>query len=647
MIARIYENVEKTVLQKNKKTIKKERKIKKKVESWEEKYIEQTPQEGYCGRCNRSYKFGDNPREPDKCPKCVCIDCKGSIMERRKTSTYGGSINRCYSDWYRYQYGKNYYGYKTGWEIDYNHRIPKKLPPILKKVPVEKEVDVIEFYDEEIEVEEQVKITINQIIQPPNIPYSYQNKIMTKEFEGYQQFIESYLSLDKYFKNADLAKYQKWYGSKSHEHVINLLNISNDAKIVKVSSLPALEYNQMIIAEKQMLEEFPSVVGFYPNVPAYIQGHPLNMYNNKRINKVEIEKSINLYFNATMDSKCFEKQYYHRGIICFSMIEYLMKENIKVNLKIIDTSFVEGETYIQTISFDHHTIKEDSKTVYNFLTVSAVLRVMMLEFKASMVKNGKLDRKWLNGFGYFISDDIVTKIMNLNDNDILFGTPDDLNILGYDLDDDFSNCMDKLGLGNVYESLSELNDVYESNYDNQLSIKDFIYKRGITKLIHFTSSENLDSIKKLGIMPRKSLDNLNTSFDYNDDKRLDGSLDAICLSVSTPNQHLLEEFMSRYPDKQYVVLEINPAVLYEVTQDSKPIKKIFFDYNAASRFAKKSTTSMSIMFKKEIKKRHIVHNRIGKKDDIPTSDQAEILFFGTIPHKYVTNIVFQTPKQSL
>lgn len=635
MIARVYESVEKTILQKTKKTITKERKVKKKIESWEEKYVDQAPQEGYCGRCNRSYKYGDNPKDPDKCPRCICIDCKRSIMERRKTSTHGEAINRCYSDWYRYQFGKNYYGYKTGYEIDYNHRIPKELPPILKKIPIEKEVEMSESYTEEVEVEVPIKITEDKIIDATNIAHSKQNQIITKAFSGYQHFIEEYLLIDKYFQTSDLTKHEKWYGSKSHSHVLDLINLNRTMDSVKITSLPVLEYNQLIIGEKQVLEEFQSVVGFYPNVPAYIQGHPLNMYNNKRVNKVEIEKSINIYFNATMDSKNYESQYNHRGIICYSLIEYFMNEHIKVNLKLIDASFIDGETYIQSIDFDYDTIKNDMKMVYNFLTVSAVLRVMMLEFKASMVKKGKLNQAWLRGFGYYLDSETIKSILNLNDNDILFGTPNELKILGFDMEDDFINCAETLGLSSLYEPLVKIEDTVDYIKGD---IVDTIRKRGITKLIHFTSVDNLDSIKKLGILPREELINRQMTFDYNDEYRIDNNMDAICLSVSNPNRYLIQEFTHRYPDKKYVMLEIDPAILYEIKNQGVPIKRIYYDYNAASRYAKKSLSDLNIMFKDSINKRHIVLNRENKKDYEPTSDQAEILFFGQIPFQYIQKI---------
>ncbi len=639
MIARVYKSQEKTVLQKVKKTIQKEKLVKKKVESWEEKMVDQEPQTGYCGRCGRSYKYGDNKKDPSKCPYCICVNCGDSIMDRKKYASHGEKITRCYSDWYYHRYHRVYYGPRRGWEIDYSHKIPKKLPPIIKKVPIEKEIEVKETYNEEIEVEEPVQVIEDKLVDVENIKYELRNKVITNEFPSYKKFISDYLNIQKYFNEIDLSKHEKWYGSKSHNHVLELLKLGYQKEKVSITSLAALEYNQLIVGEKQLLEEFPSVVGFYPNVPAYIQGHPLNMYNNKRVNKLDIEKSINIYFNATMDSKNFDSQYRNRGIICYSLIDYLMhEEGVKVNLKLLDISFVKGETCIQTIDFDYETIKNDLETVYNFLTVSAVLRVMMLEYKASLVKNQKLNEIWLDGFGYFVEEKITRQLLSLNDNDILFGTPDELKISGFDIEDDFINCMDSLGLSNSYYVESEMNYQFRSKEDSKIDIQKTIQNLGITKLIHFTSEDNIKSIEEHGILPRKSLIDSKIDFDYNDEQRLDNNLDAICLSVQIPNQHLLDEFVKRYPDKKYKILEINPSILYDVKKDNQFVKRIFCDYNAASRYAQKSDCDINIMFQDTIKKRHIIHNRISKNENEPTSDQAEILFFGQIPTEYIMNL---------
>ena len=215
----------------------------------------------------------------------------------------------------------------------------------------------------------------------------------------------------------------------------------------EIASLGPIEFNEMIVGEKQYLEEFLSVVGFYPNVPAYIQGHPLNMYNNKRKYNPDIEKSINIYFCATMDSKDSFNQYFNRGMICYNLIEYLVNvELVKVNLKFIDISFIPGETLIQSIDFDELTNCEELKVVHNFLTSCSVLRVMMLEEKAALISEGKLNTTWIPGFGYPIDIDSIKKLLNLHDNDIILGSPNEMRITGLNLEDDINNCIDVLGL---------------------------------------------------------------------------------------------------------------------------------------------------------------------------------------------------------
>lgn len=636
MIARIYETLEKTQLQKIKKTIQKEKEIKKIVESYEDQLVQQKPKKGYCGRCQTDYEYGDNEKDSDKCPNCVCVDCGDSIMDRKRYASSDKNIIRCYPCWYEDYRGRIYTGSLRGYEITYDHIKPKLLKPLKKKVVVQKEVITTETVHEEVEVEEPITITETKLVDVKNKPYNKQNLIIKQDFSNYKEFFSKYLTMDKFFQDSELAKHEKWYGSKSHSHVLELLRIGQKKFLVPIKGIGYLDYNQLIVGEKQLLEEFPSVVGFYPNVPAYIQGHPLNMYNNKRINKVEIEKSINIYFNATMDSKNFDSQYKHRGIICYSLIEHLInEEHVKVNLKLIDASFIDGQTLIQTIDFDYHTIINDLDTVYNFLTVSAVLRVMMQEYKTSLIHQDKLSNNWLTGLGYVMDETSIRELLSLNDNDIFFGTPDELNISGFNLHDDFIRSMESLGINDedIFENEPEYDFIEDTN--DKVDVKKVIKDRKITKLIHFTTEQNLQSIIKNGILSRDDLNLQGIDFMINDHQRLEGKTDAICLSVQQPNLHLLKECMIRYPDVKYMIIEIDPAILYEIIENNEQVKRIYCDYNAASRYTQTSQNNLSIMFKDKIKKRHIVHDRNNKEANIPTSDQAEILFFGKIPSKYI------------
>lgn len=641
MISKVYEDVTVKTIQKVKKEVTKERVVKKKVESYEDMQIEQPPQQGKCGRCRTTYKFGDNKKQPDKCPRCVCLRCNTSIMERKRSTARGASINRCYAHWYEDTYGYKYSGRVKGWEITYDHVIPKATPPITKKVLVGlKEVEVNEVYSEIIEVEEPVSIVQSKPIDAVNIPFDSNSNIKYNHYSNYKDFIKSYLSLNTYFfKDSEIAKYDNWYGANSHDHILELLRQDNIKNAYEIASLGSIIFNEMIVGEKQYLEEFLSVVGFYPNVPAYIQGHPLNMYNNKRKYNPDIEKSINIYFCATMDSKNSYTQYFNRGMICYSIIDYLINvEQVKVNLRFVDATFIKGETCIQVIDFDAHTIINEMNVVYNFLTNCSVLRVMMLEEKATMINEKKLDQSWIPGFGYPLNSNDIRNLLNLHENDIIIGIPDEMKIAGLDLEDDFNNCTETLGLSIQFKEIPSESLIYIENQKSQ-RIEDILKQRNISKLIHFTSDSNIESIRKNGIMPRQRLMDEKENFDFNDSLRLDQHLDSVCLSVQVPNKHLLEEYCRRFPNKNYKLVEIDPVILTNLNLSNKQTKALFFDYNAASKYANKSEGDLNIMFKEEIRKHHISNNRDTKEDNIPTSDQAEILYFGVIPPKYILNIV--------
>lgn len=68
-----------------------------------------------------------------------------------------------------------------------------------------------------------------------------------------------------------------------------------------------------------------------------------------------------------------------------------------------------------------------------------------------------------------------------------------------------------------------------------MTIQEIIQQRNIRSLFHFTHSDNLTSILDNGLMSRSELDNENNEYNYNDEERIDGHPDAICLSVSYPN----------------------------------------------------------------------------------------------------------------
>ena len=624
MITKVFEKFTFVEIQKIKKTIhEKEQKIYYEPTTRTERVYEPPTGVTHCLHCG--VKLRDSMWIYSKSGKYLCPDC----WYRRTTS-----VQR---DRYRQQAQKmstGGYSYKTITENVKKTRVIDKT--------------------KEIEVEEPITKNGIKLVWPIDIDYKANNKIISSTFSIFDNGnVSKALQKSDYFKDDVINQDPSWYQTTSYKNAVSKLKEikhDKDYQRVKIFNLGPIPFSEVIVDEKQVLEEFVDVVGFYPNVPAFIQGHPLNMYNNKRKNIVNIDRIITIYCNLTFDSKCDFGHYKNRGIILFSLIEHLMSNDFKVNLKLLEASFIDGETIIQEFEPklykkldvkhpDIFRLKEEQELelniLYNMLTSPSFYRVLMLENKVNIIKNQKLNDKWFDGLGFCLKSSDLRKILNISDDMIVIGNPFEHGINGLFLDDDFLNFMDSIG---VSSDIEENIDESRINDKNIQSARDIITIRGITKLIHVTAKENIPSIYELGLISKTTLMNQNKEFHQNDYLRLDNHLDSICLSVSEPNNYLFREFSKRNPGVEYHVIEIDPKILYELKSENKDVRRIYSDYNAASRYSKTSELDMEIMFQDRIRRKAKVHTRQGLQTHQPTSAQAEILFFNAIPLTYVLDI---------
>ncbi len=101
-------------------------------------------------------------------------------------------------------------------------------------------------------------------------------------------------------------------------------------------------------------------------------------------------------------------------------------------------------------------------------------------------------------------------------------------------------------------------------------------ERNVSCLIHFTTINNLFSILKSGILPRKELPE---TAEVMDQIRQDNMRDCSCFTVSFPNNLLFYKARNEHPDKTFVVLKIDPSIIKD-----KKVSDVFFTRtNAANR----------------------------------------------------------------
>jgi len=89
--------------------------------------------------------------------------------------------------------------------------------------------------------------------------------------------------------------------------------------------------------------------------------------------------------------------------------------------------------------------------------------------------------------------------------------------------------------------------------------------RSITRVTHFTRLQNLRSILEHGLWPVTAFVDLREQPVRNDDKRFDGHLDKVSLSITHPNDALFFKWHAdTYQDQAWVVISLDPSVLWEL-----------------------------------------------------------------------------------
>lgn len=172
----------------------------------------------------------------------------------------------------------------------------------------------------------------------------------------------------------------------------------------------------------------------------------------------------------------------------------------------------------------------------------------------------------------------------------------------------------------------------------QLRVKEFLQRRNIRYLVHFTDKRNIFSIKKFGLLPVSLLMQKQMEFVANDDARYDGHEDGISLSISEENIHVKQAFESRYPDREYQIIRIDASVLY---LENTP--RIYCQTNAATVSGRKGSAfeDLEAMFAQTVcytlqnSSEVYSFTRHGQPANQPTVHQAEILWLGEIPLRYL------------
>ena len=219
------------------------------------------------------------------------------------------------------------------------------------------------------------------------------------------------------------------------------------------------------------------------------------------------------------------------------------------------------------------------------------------------------------------------------------------------------NIISDINIALNHKELKTALTLYKNNYDNialynynflttmssKMEIIEFVLKRKIKKLIHFTNIQNLQSILNLGILPRNVLNEKNIVYKYTDEKRFDGRPDCTCLSIEYPNFRMLH-YKKYNSVNRYAMIVLDAESIL-----SNDAKKYYVYINAANSNATYQLTSDKLtsprylknMFLPSVSDAKYTYEREDTDPDfITTNPQAEILINGSIETKDILEVHF-------
>ena len=180
----------------------------------------------------------------------------------------------------------------------------------------------------------------------------------------------------------------------------------------------------------------------------------------------------------------------------------------------------------------------------------------------------------------------------------------------------------------------------------QTAIKRFLDDRGIKYLLHFTDEKSYSSIMRNGICSVKEARTRGIRINVNDNGisahraeryMKSTSDDYISLTITNINESVLVAFKARRGIKNVKRILIDASILWkEIGRD-----RIYCNMNASSGSLEcgSDLASLEAMFAPYVEQikytgERVSFNRVGKPRNIPTHNQAEILFQGMVEPKY-------------
>ena len=248
------------------------------------------------------------------------------------------------------------------------------------------------------------------------------------------------------------------HGKPYEEALSDLLSIKTNEEyndIVKI-----LENTNNSVVVNNNYEIINKVCGGKVNVRSYVTGSPL-CYSV--INETE-SKHISLYVSLSYNILTTNKQLINRALIITSLVDELEDSGYKVDLNTFHLCKTENELIYIDVQIKNENTVLTTNSLYNSLCRFEFLRRLLLRvIETSDVKN----IEWGKTYGDICDQEFTKNVLSLKENDLYFGEPKQIGILGRTLSEDFNNMLNNINLNN----LIDVNNTKENIKTIELKLK--------------------------------------------------------------------------------------------------------------------------------------------------------------------------------
>lgn len=276
--------------------------------------------------------------------------------------------------------------------------------------------------------------------------------VMYYRFDSISEFVDYLISAPiqrgKFHRLASVESDYEFTQTRSFDEAIELIKFGYHEDFEKLVQLK-LKLEKYIKMSKKRNKQFNDYIGYVPDVKAYLEGNPLSMLNKRN----EIRKKVNVYMNTSFYGNTSKEAIFNRGAIVLSLIEILENMGFGVDFHLFEMSTVDSMMHFSDFILKTETERANIQKLYFPLCHPSWIR--RLNFRLIEV-TPDITYDWSNGYGRPSSLTTIKRVIDLEKNDIIIPTIEELGIQGYNIIDDANSLFD---------------------YVNQIENKDFILDR--------------------------------------------------------------------------------------------------------------------------------------------------------------------------